>query len=444
MHFYKLPRGIQETKRKTADGSEVVAFRVQMNRQGVKLDKLFPSINEALNFLNDERKKLKLKKLVIEQDEEKLKAFKQKSYADLSNSEEGKEFTKNHLLNPTFERYVKKYIDNYLNVKYRNLLNKKFSDMTAEEKHKFKNYSNKINKYERMVNVKVEEFNSGVLSLSINGFNFPQKKIGSFPIDEITPSTINSYVKTRIQDNLRASSIRVEIVLMNNVFEYSKHLNTDLKDFSNPIKDFDKKLYSLAIPAKDKFFRFSDESKKEFIQAIETNKNPDIVFIVKIMMLTAMRRAEVVLLKWSQIHDNFIQLTDTKTNPRPVYLTQEAKELIKSIPKKPNQDRLFDFTVTGFDASYRYHLKKFGLKDITSHKLRKNSISEFVEVIGADNSLLISEILGIRDIASLERDIKTMPTLSLNTQSEVLKSVGHTSSTVTKKHYFSMNLKKQK
>lgn len=450
MHFYKLPRGIQETKRTNKDGSPVVAYRVQMNRKGVKLDKLFSSLQEALDFLNDERKKLKLKKLIIEQDEEKLKAFKLKSYDNLSNTPEGKEFVNQYLNSPTFDRYVKKYIEDYLSIKHRNLLNKPFSELTAEEKYKLKQYKNKLSKYKNMVKIKVQDFNLGALEVAMKGFNSRQREIGDFTLEEITVSTINSYVKSRIQDNLRASSIRTELVLMNSVLEHAKHLNTDLRDFKNPIKDFDKKLYSLAIPAKSKFFRFADSeeenktTKKAFLEAVEKNKNPELVFIVKLMMLTAMRRAEVVHLKWSQIYDNFIQLTDTKTNPRPVYLTADAKELIKSIPKKENQDRLFSFTVGGFEASLRYHLNKFGLKDITAHKLRKNSISEFVEVIGADNSLLISEILGIRDIAGLEREIKTMPATSLNTQTEVLKSVGHTTSAVTKKHYFSLNLKKPK
>ena len=445
MNFYKLPRGIQETTRSNKDGSPVTAYRVQMNRKGIKLDKLFGSINEALAYLNDERKKLGLKSLVIEEDQEKAKAYKQKLMLELSETGKGKEFIKNFLTNPTFDRYVQRYIDDYLNIKYRNLINKKLSEMTAEEKHKYKNYTNKLSKLKRIVKFKVQDNSLGVLEMSFNHqFNREQIKFGDIPLREITPSTINSYVKTRIQDNLRGSSIRVEIVLINSVIEHAKTIDTSLTDYKNPIKDFDKKLYSIAVPAKPKFFRFNEVSKEEFLKAIETNKSTDLIAIVKLMMTTAMRRAEVILLKWSQVHDNFIQLTDTKTNHRPVYLTTEAKEILNSIPKKPNQDRVFNYTVTGFEASLRYHLNKFGLRDITPHKLRKNSISEFVEVIGSDNSLLISEILGIRDIAGLEREIKTMPTSGLSSQSEVLKSVGHTTSAVTKKHYFSLNLKNKK
>lgn len=455
MGFYKLPRGIQETTRANKDGSPVTAYRVQMNRkdkatgEALKVDKLFASIPEALDFLNSERKKLGLKKLEVKQDEQKKKDYeiKQKELKNqaLLSIKENDPRVKSLMLTPDFSFYVKKYIEDFLNIKYRNLLNKKLSEMTAEEKHKYKNYTNKISKLERIVSFKVQANNLGPLEVYMKQYS--NDVFGNIPLVEITPSIINSYVKTRIQDNLRASSIRAEIVLISSVIDYSIQtgfLMNEHQNYRNPTKDFNKKLYSLAIPAKSKFFRFSDEGKQEFIKAVETNKNPEMAFIIKLIMMTAMRRAEVILLKWSQVHDNFIELTDTKTNPRPVYLTTEAKALLNSIPKKENQDRVFSYTVTGFEASLRYHLNKFGLRDITTHKLRKNSISEFVEVIGSDNSLLISEVLGIRDIVGLEREIKTMPASSLSSQTEVLKSVGHTTSAVTKRHYFSLNLKRNK
>lgn len=455
MGFYKLPRGIQETTRANRDGSSVVAYRVQMNRKdkttgtALKVDKLFSSISEALEFLNDERKKLGLKKVEIKQDEEKRKEYEKKqkelNHQALLNIKKDDPVMRDLVFKPEFSYYVNEYIKEFLNIKYRNLLNKKLSEMTAEEKHKFKNYTNKISKLNRIIGFKVQAKTLGSLELYMT--RYENDIFGKIPLVDITPNVINSYVRTRIKDNLRASSIRSEIVLISSVIDYSiqtGYMMNEHKDYTNPTKDFNKKLYSLAIPAKTKFFRFNEENKEKFIKAVETNKNPEMIAIIKLIMMTAMRRSEVILLRWSQVHDNFIELTDTKTNPRPVYLTAEAKELLKSIPKRPNQDRVFSYTVTGFEASLRYHLNKFGLRDITTHKLRKNSISEFVEVIGSENSLLISEVLGIRDIVGLERDIKAMPASGLGSQSEVLKSVGHTTSAVTKKHYFSLNLKNKK
>ncbi len=155
------------------------------------------------------------------------------------------------------------------------------------------------------------------------------------------------------------------------------------------------------------------------------------------MLLTAMRRSEVVLLKWSQIKEDYIELDQTKTTPRNVYLTKEAKELIASIPRHPNRDRLFKYTVLGFDGSYTKWLKDHGFSDITSHKLRKEAISHFVERIGAENSLLIAEILGISSVRKLEENIKQMPSKVLN-QSDLLKNVGHSNADITKRHYFSL------
>ena len=159
------------------------------------------------------------------------------------------------------------------------------------------------------------------------------------------------------------------------------------------------------------------------------------------MLLTAMRRSEVVLLKWSQIQGDFIELDQTKTKPRTVFLTKEAKDLIQSIPRYPARDRLFKYTVLGFDGSYTKWLKDHGFSDITSHKLRKEAISNFVERIGSDNSLLIAEILGIQSVRKLEENIKQMPE-TIRNQNDLLKSVGHSNADITKRHYFSMKKNK--
>ena len=428
--MYKLPKGIQKLERSNKDGQKIVAFRVQMNRQGVKFDQLHPTLEQALKALNEHRTALKLKPFLLEIDTQALK--------NALDSEEGKQFIADFMGNPSFSQYVKKYIEIYLNTKNSSFLNKKLDDMTAEEKNKLKNHRNITSQFSRIVKVKIDNFEPITLDVISKGFNRQSVKFGDLKIEEITPNVINSYVKTRIQDGMRGQTIRQEIIHINSVFKKIKHLNSGLSNLPNPINDYDKELLKLAVKPKSKFFRFNEDSKQEFIQAIEQNKNPEFIYIVKLMLLTAMRRSEVILLKWSQIHENFIELTDTKTDARLVYLTAETQELIKTIPKKPNQDRLFTYTVGGFEASYSYHLKKFGLEKTTAHKLRKNAISEFVEKIGSNNSLLIAEILGIRDMKSLENSIKQSPTIGLNSQDDVLKSIGHKSSAVTKKHYFSL------
>lgn len=416
-----LPRGVQKLTRKNKDGTQVVSYRVQIKRKTLKIDQLFDDVKDAIDFLNTTKTKLGLKKIHLRlvEDEETLK--------------EMKEF----LEDPPFSMYIQRYIEDYVKPKYLNV-----DTTTAEGKLKYRNFKNTLSFFKTIENTKVAFKETSNADITFPQFSSMFKKeLGQLKIEEISENVINSYVLERAKRGLKAISIQREITFISNVFNKIKYLNSSKKHISNPTRNYDRDLLANAQPTKKKSFRFADGQKEEFLKAIEQHSNPDFIFIVKLMLLTAMRRSETVLLKWSQIFENQIELLDTKTDSRFVYLTKEAQELIQSIKKKPNQDRLFNYTVLGFEGSYTKFLKDKGMQDITSHKLRKEAISNFVEKIGAENSLLIAEILGISSIRKLEENIKQMPSSGLSSQNAVLKSVGHKNSNITKKHYFSLKKK---
>lgn len=416
-----LPRGVQKLTRKNKDGTQVVSYRVQIKRKTLKIDKLFDDVKDAIDFLNTTKTKLGLKKIHLRliEDEETLK--------------QQREF----LEDPPFSMYIKRYIEDYIEPKYRNV-----DKTTAEGKLKYRNFKNTLSFFKTIENTKVAFQSTSNADIIFPEFSsIFKKELGTLKVEEINESVINSYVLERAKRGLKAISIQREITFISNVFNKIKYLNSSKKHITNPTRNYDKDLLNNAQPTKKKSFRFAEGQKEEFLKCIEQHSNPDFIAIVKLMLLTAMRRSETVLLKWSQIFENQIELLDTKTGSRFVYLTKEAQELIKSIPKKPNQDRLFNYTVLGFEGSYTKFLKDRGMQDITSHKLRKEAISNFVEKIGAENSLLIAEILGISSIRKLEENIKQMPSPALSTQNSVLKSIGHKNSNITKKHYFSLKKK---
>lgn len=418
-----LPRGIQKIERTNKDGTKVLSFRVQMKRKGIVVDQLFPSADEAINFLNEQRAKLNLPRKLIEA-----------SSQDIA-PEVMEEFLKDYFQHPTLGKCIDKYIEIYVSPRY-----EKYALLqTAEDKAKYRNYKNTLSFFKTIKNTKVRNnFQIGNMEIHFqNGFNKTDKKLGDIKVEDIDERTINSYVQTRATQGIKAQSIQREITFISNVFNKLKYISPEYQNIKNPTRDYDRDLLKLAEPSRKKSFRFTDERKEEFLKAIHTHENPDFSRIIEIMLLTAMRRSEVVLLKWSQIKEDYIELDQTKTTPRNVYLTKEAKELIKSIPRVPNRDRLFKYTVLGFDGSYTKWLKDKGFSDITSHKLRKEAISNFVERIGAENSLLIAEILGISSVRKLEENIKQMPSHVLN-QNDLLKNVGHSNADITKRHYFSL------
>jgi hypothetical protein len=118
-------------------------------------------------------------------------------------------------------------------------------------------------------------------------------------------------------------------------------------------------------------------------------------------------------------------------------LIPQAQELLKSIPKRPNDDNIFTYTVLGFQGSFDKLMERLNLTTKT-HGLRKESISNFIEQIGIGNSLLIAEFLGF-GVKTIEKSIEeTKPMGQFNTQAEALKAFAHKSPVITQRHYFSL------
>lgn len=266
------------------------------------------------------------------------------------------------------------------------------------------------------------------------------KSFGEFKPSEISEIEINEFISALLKKGLRPLSVQRYLTHLSNVFKKVRYLNPDLKSLRNPCLDYDKDLLKdHGNLIEKKHFRLSEDDRKKLFEELEKYPNPEMKWIIELMLFTALRRSEVVLLKWSQIRENSIYLTHTKSGkPRTVYLIPQAKELLKAIPKRPKEDRIFTYTVLGFDGSLVKFMERIGIKT-KSHGFRKESISNFIEEIGAGNSLLIATFLGL-GVKKVEETIEHEQALNpnLQTQSDILKSVGHKNSSVTQNHYFSL------
>ena len=60
---------------------------------------------------------------------------------------------------------------------------------------------------------------------------------------------------------------------------------------------------------------------------------PNIVAIVRLLMLTGCRFGEIAALEWDWIKDKRIHLPDTKSGPRTVWLSSAARAVIDAIPR---------------------------------------------------------------------------------------------------------------
>ena len=62
---------------------------------------------------------------------------------------------------------------------------------------------------------------------------------------------------------------------------------------------------------------------------------------ISLLLLTGCRHSEVLNLKWAELHGNRLKLTDSKTGPRTVWLGDEARALIDSLPRRKTISWLF-------------------------------------------------------------------------------------------------------
>ena len=92
---------------------------------------------------------------------------------------------------------------------------------------------------------------------------------------------------------------------------------------------------------------------------------------------TGCRSGEIRNLKWDEVGDNTLDLADSKTGPRRVYLTSEARAIIKRQPRTSNSyvfPSTHDPSRPHSETLSVWHRvrKRAGIEDVRLHDLRHN------------------------------------------------------------------------
>lgn len=442
-----LPRGVTQVlwKNKTKSKEKQVKFRVRVNKkvngEPFKLDQLCDTLEEAKDLLATCHSNLgrqTLNKIDLDQ------AEKAKRVADL-------------LASPPLSFYIKQYIQ-------QNIPEIEGNDL------KRRNRAAKLSFFKTIEATQIPDRHHEISQplLQAGGLlaqmaqktiaNSSKRPFGSFKPEQISYLEINDYIKTRLATpamtgnrktslgrNVSKISVSRELTFIKKLFDNLKHQEARFKTIPNPVTEHDKDLLKNRDIKSD--YRLSDADKEVLFTALDKHPNPEMKQICLLSYYCGFRRSEIVPLLWEQVHldQNYIQLYQTKSGrPRKVIITKEARKVLESIPKKENQPRLFTYTLFGFSGSVDKLLERIGLKDkgFRFHFFRREAISNLVFNIGQSTgmdgvnfSILISELLGIENVRNLEkRHLAELPTNSLNSQADIMKSVGHNNKQTTKRY----------
>ena len=127
---------------------------------------------------------------------------------------------------------------------------------------------------------------------------------------------------------------------------------------------------------------------------------------ILLLILTGCRVSEVLGLHWTDLKGKRLLLRDTKTGPRTVWLGDEAREILVSIPRAAKQPWIFwnwryaspIKSVQDLWAQVRAQAK---LRDVRLHDLRHTFASH--AVMGKENLPMIGKLLGHALVASTAR-----------------------------------------
>lgn len=393
-----LPRGVQEVTYKDSK-----YYRVRITRKDFKADKYFKSLDEAKEFLALSKAK-KGKELIYSITEEQRKS--KPSYGDFN-----------------FGYFVDLYIQDYLS-----------SECKTELEQR--NRNNKLSFLKTVKNASILDrsltpIEKDEVNIDIETDSKVYRFFGGFDVRKIKAIDINNYIKSRLHF-VKPISVSRELSYISTIFRKLQYFNEELADIQNPVPQYDRDLLKNQITKRE--FVLTPEDEEKFFAALSAKNNKELLLVAQASLLTGMRRSEILTLKPSQIKENYIQLIHTKSGrPRKVYLTKDAKAFFEEL-KPASSEKLFKYTIGGFDRVFREVMQKAKLDHIHFHDLRRTNISRLLTKIGHDNTILATEILGIQSIKKFEELHSNAEPVEPTTQYQAVKN-WHSSPQITKGYY---------
>ena len=214
----------------------------------------------------------------------------------------------------------------------------------------------------------------GVVSETYRLKSVARRWIGKLDIRYLNKHQFIQYRDDRLEE-VSGDSVCAELNLIKRVLDTAdKTWNIGLPN--NPIKE-------VALPKKNKprVRRLATEEKVTILNAAQKQQNPYIAPAIEFAIETAMRRSELLAIKWTDVclEIGFAKLHDTKNGEsRTVPLTARARCILRAL--KNNTDYVFPISATGLHQAFKRIIRKTGIKDLRFHDLRHEAVSRFFEI----------------------------------------------------------------
>ena len=215
-------------------------------------------------------------------------------------------------------------------------------------------------------------------------------------IRTVSASDIAAYRDERLRF-VQPASVQRELSVLSHIFTMAiKEWGYELP--SNPVLRIRK-----PPPSKPRTRRLQEGEEQRLFDALAKHGNVWVVPIVRLAIETAMRRGELLSLRWEHVHldQRFVHLPDTKNgDSRDVPLSQEAVATLTKLPRDISGS-VFPIHFEGLKTLWRRASDKAGIEDLHFHDLRHEATSRFFEK--GLNVMEVAAITGHKDLRMLQR-----------------------------------------
>lgn len=231
-----------------------------------------------------------------------------------------------------------------------------------------------------------------------------KSELAKLPIRSITSVDIATYRDQRLTErkksgtgNISASTVRLELSLLSNVFDIAR-IEWGLCG-DNPVKDVRK---PKPPPGRDR--RLTAREERLILRYCNSHSNTELFSIVTLALETAMRQGEILSMKWEDINlkSRVVRLHETKNgSKRDVPLTLAARDAITRLGVK-NNGKVFEYSSSGIKSTWRFMREKLKIENLHFHDLRHEAISRLFETTSLD-AMEVAAISGHKSLSMLKR-----------------------------------------
>ncbi len=203
---------------------------------------------------------------------------------------------------------------------------------------------------------------------------FLREPICRKPLSQVAPADFIAYRNKRLKA-VQSSTLRRQFNPLHNMFQVA------MEEWGIPLKE--NPLDKVKLKAKDnkRERRLKDGEYEKLIEATRTRTNPLIEKVVVFAIETAMRRGEILNLRWDQVDlkRRSVTILESKNgHSRTIPMTPITYALLHEIRR--GAESVFPITASVLKMAWGRMLVGTGIEDLHFHDLRHEAISRYFEM----------------------------------------------------------------